>query len=187
MKVGVRKPSVSKRVKARTTGKVKRSVKRAVNPYYGKKGMGMVRDPKKAIYNKVYRKTTIGVDDLLAAGAAGTSKKKSKNHKYVSHYSAKQPFTADQLSIYSKLFKIVSVLFFLFAALGLIAEVYLILIIGLLTGVFLWVQAGKYKNTLENMEADSPSPDNVNTSSDIEFSLEEDPIDISIDVDNEEF
>ena len=105
----------------------------------------------------------------------------------MSHSSAKQPFTANQLSIYSKLFKIVSVLFFLFAALGLIAEVYSILIIGLLTGVFLWVQAGKYKNTLENMEADSPSPDNVNTSSDIEFSLEEDPIDISIDVDNEEF
>ena len=37
MKVGVRKPSVSRRVKARTTGKVKRSVKRAVNPYYGKR------------------------------------------------------------------------------------------------------------------------------------------------------
>ena len=59
MKVGVRKPSIEKSIKARTSGKMKRKFKRMVNPLYGKKGMGWIRDPKRALYNKVYRKTTI--------------------------------------------------------------------------------------------------------------------------------
>lgn len=58
MKFGPRKPNYKKRIKARTTGKIKRKAKRAVNPMYGKKGMGWIRDPKRAAYNKVYRKTT---------------------------------------------------------------------------------------------------------------------------------
>lgn len=40
MKFGVRKPSLKKTIKARTTGKIKRKVKSSVNPLYGKKGMG---------------------------------------------------------------------------------------------------------------------------------------------------
>lgn len=68
MKFGMRKPSVKKSIKARTTGKLKRQVKKAVNPLYGKKGMGIINDPKKAVYNKVYNKTTIGVSDLLSGG-----------------------------------------------------------------------------------------------------------------------
>ena len=59
MKVGIRKPSIKKSIKARTTGKIKRKVKKSVNPLYGKKGMGLINNPKKAIYNKVYNKTTI--------------------------------------------------------------------------------------------------------------------------------
>ena len=65
MKIGARKPSIKKRVTARTTGKITRSAKRSVNPLYGKKGMGYVNNPKKAVYNKVYNKTTFGVDDIL--------------------------------------------------------------------------------------------------------------------------
>lgn len=65
MKFGVRKPNMKKRVKARTTGKLKRKVKSSINPFYGKKGMGWVRDPKRALYNKVYNKTTIKFDDLF--------------------------------------------------------------------------------------------------------------------------
>ena len=65
MKIGARKPSIKKRVTARTTGKIVRSAKRSVNPLYGKKGMGYVNDPKKAVYNKIYNKTTFGVDDIL--------------------------------------------------------------------------------------------------------------------------
>ena len=41
MKIGIRKPSLKKSIKARTTGKVKRKVKKAVNPLYGKKGAGI--------------------------------------------------------------------------------------------------------------------------------------------------
>ena len=65
MKIGVRKPSLKKSVKARTTGKLKRKLKRAVNPFYGKKGMGWIRNPKKAMYNKVYRKTTFSIFDIF--------------------------------------------------------------------------------------------------------------------------
>lgn len=65
MKIGLRTPSLKKSFKARTTGRLKRSVKRAVIPGYGKKGMGWIRDPEKALYNKIYHKTTKGVSDIL--------------------------------------------------------------------------------------------------------------------------
>lgn len=65
MKVGIRKPNIKKSIKARTTGKVKRAVKKSVNPLYGKKGMGVVNNPKKAVYNKVYNKTSVGIGDIL--------------------------------------------------------------------------------------------------------------------------
>lgn len=61
MKIGVRKPSISKSLKARTTSKLKRQVKRAIIPTYGQKGTGIAKDPKRAIYNKVYNKTTVDV------------------------------------------------------------------------------------------------------------------------------
>lgn len=57
-KFGVRKPSIKRSIKARTTGRAKRAIKKSVNPMYGKKGMGWVNDPKNAAYNKVYNKTT---------------------------------------------------------------------------------------------------------------------------------
>lgn len=65
MKFGFRKPSIKKSLKARTTGRVKRSVKRKVNPFYGKKGTGWLRNPKRAAYNKVYKKTSFGLKDLF--------------------------------------------------------------------------------------------------------------------------
>lgn len=65
MKFGMRKPSLKKSIRARTTGKMKRKIKRSINPYYGKKGMGWVRNPKRALYNKIYKKTTFGWKDLF--------------------------------------------------------------------------------------------------------------------------
>ncbi len=65
MKYGVRKPSVKKSISARTTGRAKRAVKKAVIPGYGKAGMGWVKNPKKAAYNKVYHKTSIGLGSIL--------------------------------------------------------------------------------------------------------------------------
>lgn len=74
MKFGVRKPSLKKSIKARTTGKIKRITKKSINPLYGKKGMGFVNNPKKAMYNKVYNKTSINAFDLF---------KKSNNILYI--------------------------------------------------------------------------------------------------------
>jgi hypothetical protein len=58
MKLGLRKTSLKQSLKARTTGKLKRSIKKTVNPLYGKKGIGFASDPKRATYNKVYKKTS---------------------------------------------------------------------------------------------------------------------------------
>lgn len=65
MKFGMRKPSLKKSISARTTGRAKRSFKKTVIPGYGKKGTGFIKNPKKAIYNKVYNKTTFSIFDLL--------------------------------------------------------------------------------------------------------------------------
>lgn len=46
MKIGMRKPSLKKSIKARTTGKAKRAVK-------------------KAAYNKIYKKTTFSIFDIF--------------------------------------------------------------------------------------------------------------------------
>lgn len=65
MKFGVRTPSLKKSIKARTTGKAKRAVKKALIPGYGKKEMGWIKNPKKAAYNKVYNKTSFSLFDLF--------------------------------------------------------------------------------------------------------------------------
>lgn len=65
MKIGMRKTSLKKSLKARTTGKLKRKIKKSINPFYGKKGMGWINNPKKALYNKVYNKTTFSWIDLF--------------------------------------------------------------------------------------------------------------------------
>ena len=65
MKFGMRKPSIKKSFKARTTSKYKRRLKKAIIPGYGKKGMGWLRNPKRAVYNKFYRKTSFSFWDLF--------------------------------------------------------------------------------------------------------------------------
>lgn len=83
MKVGMRTPSLKKSVKARTTGKVKRAVKKSVSPGYGQKGVGWIKDPKKAAYNKVYNKTTFGTGDVCR-GIGGTGSHSSSSSSYSS-------------------------------------------------------------------------------------------------------
>ena len=65
MKFGMRKPSLKRSLKARTTSKWKRQAKMALIPGYGKKGMGWIRNPRKAADNKIYRKTTFSLWDLF--------------------------------------------------------------------------------------------------------------------------
>ena len=64
MKFGFRTPSLKRSISARTTGRAKRAVKRALIPGYGKPGMGILH-PQKALYNQVYRRTTFGLGDVL--------------------------------------------------------------------------------------------------------------------------
>lgn len=67
MKFGFRKPSLKKRIAART------SLKRYVRQSLGLKaprGWGFLTNPKKAIYNRVYNRTTFGcLIVFLAVGA----------------------------------------------------------------------------------------------------------------------
>lgn len=93
MKIGYRKPSVKKSIKARTTGKVKRKMKKAVNPFYGKKGMGYVKNPKKAIKNKIYHKTTFGTADVIKATTKSPNKKSTSEVKpYIMNSKNINPF-----------------------------------------------------------------------------------------------
>ena len=58
MKIGIRKPSLKKMIAART------SVKRIVRHNLGLKaprGFGWLTNPKKALYNRVYNRTTVSV------------------------------------------------------------------------------------------------------------------------------
>lgn len=58
MRYGFRRPNLRKSFKSRTTGRITRTNKKLFNPYYGKSGrMGMM-NPKKAMYNRVYYRTT---------------------------------------------------------------------------------------------------------------------------------
>lgn len=62
MKFGIRKPSLKKSIAART------SVKRIARHSLGLKaprGYGWFTNPKKALYNKVYNKTSFSIFDIF--------------------------------------------------------------------------------------------------------------------------
>ena len=59
MKIGMRTPSPTRSLKARTTGRVKRMAKKAINPVYGRKGMGYLKNPERAVKNHIYHKVTV--------------------------------------------------------------------------------------------------------------------------------
>lgn len=81
MKFGIRTPNISKSIKARTTGRVKRAMKKTINPVYGEKGIGYIKNPKKAIYNKVYNKTTVGLSDILQTDTSNNININEMPHK----------------------------------------------------------------------------------------------------------
>ena len=61
MKFGMRTPSIKKSIKARTTGKAKRAVKKALIPGYGKKGAGWIKNQADLnAFKKMY-----GIDDEM--------------------------------------------------------------------------------------------------------------------------
>lgn len=71
MRFGIRRPSLRKRFAART------SLKRMVRHSLGLKaprGFGWITNPRKAAYNRIYNRTTVGLGKgclLLISGLAG--------------------------------------------------------------------------------------------------------------------
>jgi hypothetical protein len=71
MRFGFRTPSIKRSFKAHTTGYLKRTARRAVDPFYGTPGIGLIKGPRRAAYNKVYRGATYGMPDFFkTTGAA---------------------------------------------------------------------------------------------------------------------
>lgn len=62
MKFGFRTPSLRRRIAARTSWK--RVVRHSVG-LKAPRGLGVVTNPKKFMYNKIYRVTTFGLDDVV--------------------------------------------------------------------------------------------------------------------------
>lgn len=92
------KAQLKKSFKARTTGKLKRKAKKAVNPFYGKKGMGLINDPKKAMYNKVYSKTSKSVFDVWTSNTSPnyTSNNKKDDSKSSAYHKENNNYYVDQ-------------------------------------------------------------------------------------------
>lgn len=88
MKFGFRTPSLKKRISART------SLKRVVRHRMGVKaprGMGMLTNSKRALYNKVYRKTTFGIENLARLRKAGKKQSGQEAMEPVSQFSTSSP------------------------------------------------------------------------------------------------
>lgn len=143
MKVGLRTPSIKKSISARTIGKAKRTIKKSVVPCYGKKGMGLIKDPKKAMYNKVYNKTTVGVGDIVRASSGSNSSKKpkttaskvNKNIQHIEYSPGTYKFAGYLLIVLSILIIIMSLLLTL--------AVPLAGIIGIIFGIFTFIYGRK--------------------------------------------
>lgn len=133
----MRTPSLKKSLKARTTSKWKRQAKKAIIPGYGKKGVGWIKNPKKAMYNKVYHKTTFGLSDLFKP-SKNRRKKKVANNKQQSILASnsKKKHTPKEHKEAGLVFMVLGAIFlFLFPPLGLFLLVtgFISYIIGYLT------------------------------------------------------
>lgn len=86
MKFGIRTPSLKRRFAART------SWKRFVRHSMGLKaprGMGVLTNPKKALYNRIYNRTSVSVDDLLKVPGVGQSNGSPTNQNNMNDVNAK--------------------------------------------------------------------------------------------------
>lgn len=81
MRSVIRKPSPKKYVSSMTKSPITRTVHHAIDPTYGKKGAGIIKDPKKAAYNKIYSRTSIGINNSFNANKSSRSYPKSSNHE----------------------------------------------------------------------------------------------------------
>lgn len=82
MKVGIRKPSYKKSFSAKTKGRATRSIKKLTSPGYGKKGIGAIKNPKKALYNYTYNRTTTSLYKKTSSKSFTKSKPSGKSSSY---------------------------------------------------------------------------------------------------------
>ena len=87
MRIGMRKPSVKKAFMARTKGYGTRMIKRAIIPWYGKRGMGWVH-PMRAIYNRIYYRLTFSIFDLFKSDAPRQRRRRTVAHAGRPHQGA---------------------------------------------------------------------------------------------------
>ena len=141
----MRKPNLTRSLKARTTSKWKRQAKKAIVPGYGNKGMGWVKNPKKAMYNKVYHKTTFGLSDLFKS-----SKERAKNNKKPLQYDSSRQHTSNKNKRGSFIFLIVSlILLFIVPPLGV-----LLLLVNFFVFIIKYFSSKKRKVTSSNPSVD---------------------------------
>ena len=142
MKIGIRKPSLKRSLKARTTGKLKRATKRAINPVYGKKGMGFVTNSKKAVYNKVYNKTTVGLSDISKSSSNSKSSVVTSAETINDTYEVNVPKTKVLFVVY----RVLGILLMSFSLLLVVSGVAVIFgLICILFGILMYKAAKKYK------------------------------------------
>jgi hypothetical protein len=111
MKFGIRTPSLKGRISART------SWKRYARHSLGLKaprGMGVLTNPKRALYNKVYNKTSVSVDSLL----------KTKGHKSSGIQNSSSKGFSFSLLINTTIFFVLLFTFFPLAIIFLIYKLY---------------------------------------------------------------
>jgi hypothetical protein len=65
MKFGIRTPSIRKRIAARTS--LKRYVRHSLG-FKAPRGWGWLTNPRRAAYNRVYNRTTVGCALMIVAG-----------------------------------------------------------------------------------------------------------------------
>lgn len=58
--------SIKKSISSRTTGKAMRKLISSIDPYYGKKGVGWIKNPEKALYNYIYNRTTVDAKKVIS-------------------------------------------------------------------------------------------------------------------------
>ena len=117
----MRKPSLTRSLKARTTSKWKRQAKKALIPGYGKKGMGWIKNPKKAMYNKIYHKTTFGLSDLFKSSKKRKKKVVNNKQQSILASNGKKQYTAKDYKDTALVFLVISlILLFLIPPFGVI-------------------------------------------------------------------
>ena len=156
MKIGMRTPSLKKSLKARTTSKWKRQAKKAIIPGYGKKGVGWIKNPKKAMYNKVYHKTTFGLSDLFKSSKKKKRKVVTNKQQSILASNGKKQHTAKEHKEASLVFLVISViLLFLIPPLGV-----MLLFISLLTFLISYLAEKREKKTKKENYS-GPSVDKI--------------------------